>query len=64
VPNSRLIRVREAAEYLSVGKNAIRRFIAVGEFPAIQRKPGTNSPYLIDRNDLDKFISKHKRSSL
>ena len=45
--------------YLSMqGKKALRQLISSGKLPYVQM--GANSPFLIDRRDLDKFIEKHK----
>lgn len=55
----RLLRVREAACYLGMSTKAIRQLIMSGELPYVQRKPG-NSPFLIDRRDLDRWTETHK----
>jgi excisionase family DNA binding protein len=54
----RLLRVKNAAEYLSLGVKQLRSLIASGELPHVQL--GKNSPFLVDRCDLDKFIERHK----
>lgn len=63
-PNSdpltpRLLRTSEAARYLGMGGKAIRQLIMSGRLPYVQMKPG-NSPFLLDRRDLDRFIEAHK----
>lgn len=55
----RLLRTAEAARYLGLGAKAIRRLILAGELPYVQMRPG-NSPFLLDRRDLDRFIEIHK----
>ena len=55
----RLLRTREAARYLGLGSKAIRQLIVCGQLPYVQMKPG-NSPFLLDRRDLDRFIEMHK----
>ncbi len=55
----RLLRTSEAARYLGMGDKAIRQLIVRGELPYVQMKPG-NSPFLLDRRDLDRFIEMHK----
>lgn len=59
-PSPRLLRVRDAARYLSVGAKAVRAAILRGEIPAIQLKPGGNSPFLLDVRDLDRWIETNK----
>lgn len=55
----RLMRVEQAARYLSLGSKAIRNLITEGRLPYVQLKPG-NSPFLLDRCDLDKWIEGNK----
>ena len=55
----RLLRTHEAARYLGLGTKAIRQLIVCGQLPYVQMKPG-NSPFLLDRLDLDRFIEMHK----
>jgi excisionase family DNA binding protein len=54
----RLLRLKAAAEYLSMGTKALRHLINSGALPYVQL--GANSPFLVDRRDLDKFIERHK----
>jgi len=58
----RLMRTGEAARYLGLGAKALRHLITSGQLPylQLQRK---NSPFLIDRRDLDRFIDRHKIGS-
>jgi excisionase family DNA binding protein len=63
-PNSdplvpRMLRTTEAARYLGMGSKAIRNLIMSGQLPYMQLKPG-NSPFLLDRRDLDRFVEMHK----
>jgi excisionase family DNA binding protein len=55
----RLYNVKEAALYLGIGHKAVRELITQGRLPYVQRKPG-NSPFLIDRLDLDRWIEANK----
>jgi excisionase family DNA binding protein len=55
----RLLRTSDAARYLGLGSKVIRQLIVSGRLPYVQMKPG-NSPFLLDRRDLDKFIEAHK----
>jgi len=55
----RLLRTNDAARYLGIGAKALRQLVMRGELPYVQLKPG-NSPFLIDRTDLDRFIEARK----
>ena len=57
---SRLLRCSDAARYLGIGTKALRALILRGELPYIQLKPGGNSPFLLDRPDLNRFIERRK----
>jgi excisionase family DNA binding protein len=59
-PN-RLLRLKDAAAYLSLSPWKMRRLIWQGRLPVVQDLEG--SPFLFDRHDLDAFIETHKRSS-
>jgi excisionase family DNA binding protein len=54
----RLFRLKDAASYLSMGTKAIRKLTRSGKLPYVQ--VDKNAPFLIDRNDLDRFIAEHK----
>jgi len=56
----RLLRVREAAHYLSVSPWKVRRLVQEGLLPIIPQ--GDGAPWLLDLRDLDAFIERHKRS--
>jgi excisionase family DNA binding protein len=58
----RLMRTGEAARYLGLGAKALRQLINSGQLPYVQLQ-AKNSPFLIDRRDLDKFIDRHKIGS-
>ncbi|HEV8131285.1 MAG TPA: helix-turn-helix domain-containing protein [Acidobacteriota bacterium] len=62
VCDPRLMRTSEAARYLGLGAKALRQLINSGELPYLQLQ-GKNSPFLVDRRDLDKFIDRHKIGS-
>lgn len=57
---SRLIRCEAAAAYLCVGKKRILQLIARGDLPYVQLGERANSPFLIDRADLDQFVRARK----
>ena len=57
--NPRLLRTKAAARYLSVGEKYIRELILNGELPYVPRK-AANSPFLIDVEDLNRWIQAHK----
>jgi excisionase family DNA binding protein len=55
----RLLRTREAANYLGMSGKAVRALIMAGRLPYVHMKAG-NSPFLLDRADLDRFIEANK----
>jgi excisionase family DNA binding protein len=55
----RLLRVREAAQYLSVSAWKLRRLIQNGLLPIVQESEG--AAWRIDLRDLDAFIERNKR---
>jgi excisionase family DNA binding protein len=58
--SARLLDIANAAKYLSVSVRTIRRMIADGELPFIQRH-AARSPYLLDTKDLDRWIESSKQ---
>lgn len=57
----RLLRCAQAARYLGTSKKQILRLILTRELPYVQVGPHPNSPFLIDRADLDRFVQSHKQ---
>ena len=58
----RLLRVREAAEYLSLSPWKLRRLIQDGHLPIVQSCEG--GAWRVDVRDLDSFIDRNKRTEL
>jgi len=58
----RLLRVREAAEYLSLSPWKLRRLIQDGLLPIVQASEG--GAWRVDVRDLDSFIEQNKRTEL
>jgi len=59
IPQSRrLLRLKQAAEYLSMSPGKLRALIQAGEIPVV--KYGKNAPWLIDVRDLDHWIERNK----
>jgi excisionase family DNA binding protein len=56
----RLLRLKPAAEYLSISIWTLRAMIQRGELPVI--KPSENAPWLVDLNDLDAWIDRRKEA--
>ena len=56
----RLLRVREAAEYLSLSPWKLRRLIQDGRLPIVQASEG--GAWRVDVRDLDSFIEGNKRT--
>jgi excisionase family DNA binding protein len=59
-PAKRLLRVREAAEYLSVSAWKLRRLVQDGLLPIVQDRDG--GVWRVDVRDLDNFIERNKRT--
>ena len=57
-PGQRMLRVREAAEYLGSSPWKVRQLIAHRRIPFLQDGDG---PFLLDIRDLDGFIERSKR---
>jgi excisionase family DNA binding protein len=55
----RLLRTKEAAQYLGMSPGKLRRLTQCGDLPIIQHDQG--SPWLYDLLDLDSHIDKFKR---
>jgi excisionase family DNA binding protein len=62
IPRRRLLRTKEAAEYLGLSPWKLRRLIQSGQLPVVQDADG--SPFLLDLRDLDGYIDRNKRCSL
>ena len=61
IPKRRLLRLKLAAEYLSLSPWKVRRLIQAGRLPVVQDCDG--GPFLLDVHDLDGFIERNKRVS-
>jgi excisionase family DNA binding protein len=56
VEEQRLLRIPQAAHYLNRSVWMIRQMIASGELHTV----GTRKPFVLDRQDLDKYIESAK----
>lgn len=56
----RLLRTREAAQYLSILPWKLRRLIQDGLLPVVQQNEG--AAWRVDVRDLDAFVERHKRT--
>jgi len=54
----RYLRLKDAAEYIGLGTKMLRQLISSKELPFIQLGP--NSPFIVDRIDLDRFMERKK----
>ena len=61
VPTRRLLRTKQAAEYLNVSPWKLRRLIAHGQLPVVQAEEG--APFLLDIRDLDGYVDRNKRTN-
>ena len=55
----RLVRLKEAAGYLSLSPWKLRNLVWAGRLPVVQDCEG--SPFLFDQRDLDSYVEEHKR---
>jgi excisionase family DNA binding protein len=58
----RLLRVKAAADYLSVSPWKLRQLIQCGRLPVVQ--DGDGSPFLLDVRDLDGYVERSKRVTI
>ena len=56
----RLLRTREAAQYLSISPWKLRRLVQDGLLLIVQENEG--AAWRIDVRDLDAFVERHKRT--
>ena len=61
IPRRRLLRIKQASEYLSLSPWKLRQLIQCGKLPVVQDTDG--SPFLLDVRDLDGFVERSKRIS-
>jgi excisionase family DNA binding protein len=61
IRSRRLLRTRDAAQYLSISSWKLRRLIQDGRLPVVQ--DGDGSPFLLDVRDLDGYIERNKRTA-
>jgi excisionase family DNA binding protein len=54
----RLLKVAQAAEYLSISPWSLRKLIQSQELPIVRL--GDGGPWLLDRADLDRFVEGRK----
>ncbi len=54
----RLLRLKAAAEYVSLSTWKMRALVQRGEIPLVQY--GENAPWLLDVDDLERWIARHK----
>jgi hypothetical protein len=60
-PTRRLLRLKDAAQYLALAPQSLRRLVQAGELPVITLAEG-HAPWLLDVRDLDGWIERTKRS--
>lgn len=57
----RLLKVKQASEYLSVSPKKLRALIQAGDIPFV--KLGDGAPWLVDLRDLDGLIERSKQTA-
>jgi excisionase family DNA binding protein len=58
----RLLRLKEAAHYISVSPWKLRVLVQSGEIPVLRNGEGAAGVWLVDRMDLDQWINRTKTS--
>ena len=58
----RLLKLKAAAEYLSMSPWKLRRLIWAGKLPVVRDQEGT--PFLLDVADLDRYVERNKHTIL
>jgi excisionase family DNA binding protein len=56
----RLLRLKQAAQYVSLSPWKLRKLIQDGQLPIV--KYGENTPWLLDVRDLDGWVEGHKQT--
>jgi hypothetical protein len=59
LPTRRLLNLRQAADYLAMGEDSLRKIIYAREIPVIRGRSQT-APHLVDVKDLDEWIMQNK----
>ena len=58
----RLLRLKDAAHYLSLSAWKLRFLIQDGQIPFV-RYGGPTTPWLVDVRDLDNWVDRHKQTA-
>jgi excisionase family DNA binding protein len=56
----RLLRLKQAAQYVSLSPWKLRKLVQDGQLPIV--KYGENTPWLVDVRDLDGWVERHKQT--
>jgi excisionase family DNA binding protein len=56
----RLLRLKDAAVYVSLSPWKLRKLVQDGQLPIV--KYGENTPWLLDMRDLDGWVERHKQT--
>lgn len=56
----RLLRLKEAADYLHISPWQLRRIAQAGELPIIKPEDHNHAPWLVDVRELDSWIERNK----
>lgn len=60
-PSRRVLRLKAAAQYLSVSAAVVRNLVQRGELPLVPLSDNVHAPWLIDIRDLDDLVNRRKR---
>ena len=56
----RLLRLKEAAQYVCLSPWKLRKLVQDGQLPVVKYRE--NAPWLLDVRDLDGWVERHKQT--
>lgn len=60
----RALRLKAAAQYMSISPRQVRALVQAGELPIVRLFDNDRSPWLLDVKDLDGLIERRKETLL
>lgn len=60
IPAKRLLRLKDAANYLAISPGTLRRIVQSGQLEIVRLIDSSTAPWLLDAKDLDKLIERSK----
>jgi hypothetical protein len=63
-PARRALRLKAAAQYMSISPRQVRALVQAGELPIVRLFENDRGPWLLDVKDLDGLIERRKETLL